>query len=80
MLKHELAQELRERQYKKKLVAKALVDALTDEEMIDSYITCSGCGAKQVTEQQLPNLIARAKDANEFFQLCDRNTSPHKVH
>ena len=80
MLKRELAQELRESQYQKKLVAKALVDALTDDQMIDSYITCSDCGEKQVTEQQLPNLIATAKDANEFFRLCDRNTSPHKVH
>lgn len=80
MLKSELAQQLRERQYQQKLVAQAQIDALTDDQMIDAYITCSHCGKKQVSDQQLPMLIARAQDANHFLQLCDQVASPHLAH
>jgi hypothetical protein len=72
MRKNELAQELRKRQYQQKLVARHLVDALTDDQIIDAYITCSGCGEKEVSEEQLPGLIARAKDADSFFALCEQ--------
>jgi hypothetical protein len=80
MLRSELAQQLRERQYQKKLVAQAQIDTLTDDQIIDAYITCSRCGEKQVADQQLPTLIARANNANHFLQLCDQNSAPHQVH
>lgn len=72
MEKHQLAQELRQRQYGAGLVERRLVDTLSDDDIIDSYITCSQCGAKQVTERNLEIAIARAQSASHFLELCDQ--------
>lgn len=77
MDKHQLAQELRQRQYDKGLVARWMIDALSDDEMIDSYITCSHCQKKQVDSQQLAAAISLAHDAHQFFHLCDEFASTH---
>ena len=82
MDKHQLAQELRQRQYKSGLVARWMIDALADDDIIDSYITCSGCGEKQVDAQHLAIAIDHAQDANQFLHLCDdlANTHYKKAH
>jgi hypothetical protein len=72
MSKHQLALELRQRQYAKGMVPKHMIDALSDEDIIDSYVTCSGCGKKQVTDVQKETAIWQATNAEEFFALCDR--------
>jgi hypothetical protein len=72
MQKHQLAQELRERQYAAGLVDRRMVDALSDDEIIDCYITCSECGQRQVTAKEQEAAIRFASDANEFFDLCDQ--------
>ena len=72
MEKNQLAQELRQRQYGAGLVERRLIDELSDDDIIDSYITCSQCGAKQVTERNLEIAIARAKSASHFLELCDQ--------
>lgn len=71
MLKINLADDLRQRQYKRGLVSKELVDSLTNDQIIDSYITCSCCGEKQVGINQLPQIIGIAKNAEQFFAICD---------
>lgn len=71
MLKHELAQQLRERQLKFGKVSKALIDACSDEQIIDSYITCSQCGEREVTAPQLAVAIRQASNADEFFNICE---------
>jgi len=71
MTKHELAQELRERQYQLGQVPRAIIDSLSDDDMIDSYITCSHCGKKLVDESRLPALIDEAFSADHFLDLCD---------
>jgi hypothetical protein len=76
----QLAQELRERQYQYGAVPRELIDAVADIAIIDSYITCSCCGEKQVNEAQLHMAIQRAEDANHFFDLCDAMSSLHKSH
>lgn len=65
-----LAQELRQRQYDVGLVDSSIIDSLSDEDIIDSYITCSGCGAKQVNPQNLAKAIQLANNANQFLDLC----------
>jgi hypothetical protein len=75
MDKHQLADELRQRQYATGMVERRLIDALTDEEMIDCYVTCSGCGEKQVEGMALERTIAEARDAEHFLQLCDEAAS-----
>ncbi len=77
MDKHHLAQELRQRQYKSGLVARWMIDALADDDIIDSYITCSACGEKQVDAQNLTIAIEHAQDANQFLQLCDELAGSH---
>lgn len=72
MTKSQLAQELRQRQYDKGIVKRRVIDALSDDQMIDCYITCSCCGVKQVDEKQLVSAIHIAKDVNQFFQICDQ--------
>ena len=71
MLKIDLAKELRLRQYKYGQVDRELIDAISDDQIIDSYITCSCCGEKQVEIEQLPQIIADAKDTEHFFRICD---------
>lgn len=71
MEKHQLANELRQRQYALGRVERHLIDALTDDEMIDTYITCSGCGERQVEGAALEQAIAAATNAEHFFTLCD---------
>ena len=60
MDKHMLAQQLRH-----------LIDAVSNEDMIDCYINCSCCREKQVTPQQLEAAIAEARDAYHFLMICD---------
>jgi hypothetical protein len=50
MLKNQLADELRQRQYKYGKVERKLIAVLSDDQIIDSYITCSCCGEKQVSD------------------------------
>lgn len=48
------------------------VQTITDEEIIDSYITCSCCGEKQVKDKdQLDMIIAVSNSVDDFFELCD---------
>lgn len=71
MLKKELATELRQRQYKLGQVGRDLIDVCSDEQIIDSYITCSCCGEKQVDANQLPQIITDTKNVDQFFTACD---------
>ncbi len=71
MLKERLASELRGRQYNYGEVSRELVDSLTDDQIIDSYITCSCCGEKQVDTVQLPQIIVSVNNAMQFIELCN---------
>jgi hypothetical protein len=46
-----LAYALRQRQHAFGQVPDEMIEALSDDAIIDSYITCSCCGRKQVTPQ-----------------------------
>jgi hypothetical protein len=78
MKKITLAQELRQRQLAQGIVSESIINELSDDEIIDAYITCSGCGEKQVPARELGTVIALATDANHFFELCDRWEHPHR--
>lgn len=71
MEKHQLAQELRQRQYNAGILEKHVIDAVPDDEIIDSYITCSDCGEKQVTPRELRVAIELAASAEQFFVYCE---------
>jgi hypothetical protein len=71
MDKGQLAQDLRQRQYQVSFVERSMVDALSDDDIIDSYVTCSQCGMKQVRGRSLEIAIERAKSAAHFLELCN---------
>jgi hypothetical protein len=73
MDKHVLAQQLRQRQNAHGHLPRHFIDAVSDKDIIDSYITCSCCGEKQVTPQQLEVAIAQARDAYHFLTICDEH-------
>ena len=79
MEKQQLAKELRKRLAKKGLVERPLLDSITDEQIIESYLTCSCCGKKQVTDQEVATALQFAANADQFFAICDKYTSarPH---
>jgi hypothetical protein len=66
-----LAIELRRRQYAQGLVPRGQVDALSDDDIIDCYVTCADCGAKQVEGRDLQIAISKADNALDFFALCN---------
>ena len=68
---HDLAAELRQRQCDLGLVAPELVNRLSDHQIIDCYITCSCCGEKQVNGDALVAAIRQARNASEFFAVCN---------
>jgi hypothetical protein len=79
MTKRDLAQQLRQRQYEHGEIEHALIDALSDDEIIDSYVTCSCCGEKQVDGPRLAMAIATAADDDDFFDICNR-MADHRPH
>jgi len=70
MTKRQLAQALRQRQYALGMVSREAIDSLSDDEIIDSYITCSRCGYKQVEGQELEAAIRRARNVEHFLDIC----------
>ena len=72
-----LATELRQRQYALGELPRALIDALSDDEMIETYITCGCCGEKQVTGWHLRKAIFLANDADSFFDAVDALSRRH---
>ena len=77
MNKAHLATELRQRQYAKGLVPRRTIDDLSDDEIIDSYVTCSGCGRKMVTPQALREIILEAESTLEFLDLTEKQSHAH---
>lgn len=72
MLKSDLAEELRERQRLSGYISLVKINSLSDDEIIDSYITCSCCGEKQVDGSGLQTAIFMAKNSESFFNICDQ--------
>jgi len=77
MQKKQLAQELRQRQYKLGQVSRQQIDAVADDDIIESYITCSGCGARLVDDTQLRMAIHTAQDAAHFLRLTANPGDSH---
>lgn len=71
MKKEDLADMLRQKQLKLGIAPKDLINALSDDQIILCYITCSCCNERLVTDEKLPRIINKAKDVEDFFRLCD---------
>ncbi len=72
MEKRQLAQELRERQYKTGYVDRRVIDRLADADIIESYITCSQCHQRYVTPAEEAAALTMAANADQFLEMCER--------
>lgn len=79
MTKTSLAKCLRARQLTKGLVSPELLEAISDDALILSYVTCSCCGNVQVTTTQLRGVIERATDDENFLAICDSYGPLHRA-
>jgi transposase len=71
--KSTLAQGLRNRLLQKRLVDKATLNNISDDDVIDSYITCSCCGMKSIkTQGELSCLILSSKDVEHFLSKSQK--------
>ena len=68
MKKRQLAGELRERQYRIRRNPVWMVDALTDQEIIDCYTMCCDCDYK-VDKARVKEAIKIARNTEEFLAL-----------
>ncbi len=80
MTKQQLAIELRNRQREKGLVDEWQLEAISDNEMIDAYVTCSCCGDKQAEGTQLEKAINMAKDSDRFLRICSTISRSRGMH
>lgn len=74
MTKAELAAQLRQRQREKKILPPAILavmERLSDDTIIDSYVTCAECGVKQAEGAELERIIAESHCADDFFDRCN---------
>jgi hypothetical protein len=72
MTKPELATKLRDRQRKTGLVPEHIIAALPEDNLINSYITCSDCGAVWIGKQELVRIISESTTVEEFLSLTQR--------
>jgi hypothetical protein len=79
MTTSELAAQLRKRLIDRKLVDPSLLHSISDDQVIDSYITCSCCSEKQVNDSAaLARIIERSDSAVTFLKLCNAEKTKHR--
>ncbi len=66
-----------QRQHEPGQVPAEMSDALSDDTIIDSSITCSCCGEQHVPSQQLHVAIFMVKDADGFCHVCTQLGRKH---
>jgi len=70
MRKKTLARVLRKKQHQLGEAPRELIDALSDDQILESYVTCSNCGAAPTTTQ-IRIALSQATCMDHFFELCD---------
>jgi hypothetical protein len=74
MTRTQLARELRECQFEHGAVPPNVLFLLTDDQIIESYVTCSCCGERLVSDADLAAAIKNADDSEDFLEACDELT------
>ncbi len=77
MRRAELAAGLRQRLRARDLVPDATLDATPDTSIIDSYVICSCCGQRQVSDALLADLIRQARTTDDWLALLDAEALVH---
>jgi hypothetical protein len=71
MTRQQLARELRECQFEYGAVPGNVLYLLTDDQIIESYVTCSCCGERLVSDADLAAAIKNADDSEDFLEMCE---------
>lgn len=72
MEKKLLAQGLRTRQNTIGTFPKHLIDSLSDNDIIDAYITCSCCLNKFLSPKELEDAVGRSSNVENFLDLTPK--------
>jgi len=72
MEKHDLAQRLRDRQRNLKRTKEEYLQIMSDDQIIDSYITCYECKTKMLDGNDLEVSIKASKDVEDFLVITER--------
>jgi len=71
MTREQLANELRECQFEYGVIPAQILYLLTDDQIIESYVTCSCCGDRIASDDDLAAAISNASDSEDFLEWCD---------
>ena len=71
MTEKALADELRLRLKRKKLVPIDILNESPDSLIINGYVQCAGCGAVWVEKPELDRIIKECTSAEEFLSLTE---------
>lgn len=77
MTKTKLGKQLRQFQYRFGAVPRVIIDCLPDEKIIESYVTCSDCGVRLVSDDDLKQAIEQSQDADEFLDIISELARHH---
>lgn len=71
MTRQQLARQLRECQFEWGAIPRQILYVLTDDQIIESYVTCSCCGERIASDDDLAAAINDASDSEDFLEWCD---------
>ena len=72
MTKADLAKALRQAQKDKGWVDPEILDRKTDDEILNAYIVCQGCGNERIVLSTLAETLSGISTVPEFFALLDK--------
>ena len=70
---HKLAEALRQRQYEQAVIPKETIAALSDKQIILSYLTCSDsdCGRQEIPYEKVEQYVGAFQTADDFLDYLD---------
>lgn len=71
MKKAVLADELRKLERNLGQEPEYIIESMSDDEIIDSYVSCADCGEKALSDQNLDDLISKCKDSDAFLTVLE---------
>lgn len=80
MTLEKLAGELRRRLLSRGLVPAETLKSVPDLNVVESYVTCSCCGRKQLQGEALLAVVSEANSVDQFFDIADRSGHGDAIH
>jgi hypothetical protein len=71
MEKAKLARQLR-REWENGIISHEEAYNVSDDKLIESYVSCPGCGSLYISKEKLNEIIKQSVNARKFIKLCTR--------